>query len=202
MPLGFEGEANVALFKRGIQEEKGGLVFNYKKVCSLRYIIIYCISCFGFVFCVLIKEEPRFCFHPQFKKWQLLPFCSSVYICPFFICLFLFVWGVNPFSKTLKVLKKNYCNYISTTCLLSTIVFQKYCFVQTLFLAFLKFGVKFEDGLHCVFGTYKWKNATGITTWGKIVATKIIGFDLLESSNYKTLMSYVWHLWNIIYCTI
>jgi hypothetical protein len=40
MPLGFEGEANAALFKRDIQEEKGSLVFNYKKVCSLRYMII------------------------------------------------------------------------------------------------------------------------------------------------------------------
>jgi hypothetical protein len=62
MPVVFEGEANVALFKRYIQEEKGGLVFNYKKVCSMMYLFIYCISCFGFVFCVLIEEEPQFLF--------------------------------------------------------------------------------------------------------------------------------------------
>jgi hypothetical protein len=53
----------------------------------------------------------------------------------------------------LKVFRKNYCNYIPTNCLLSTTIFQKYSFVQTLFLAFINFGVKFEDGLHCVSGT-------------------------------------------------
>ncbi len=58
MPLGFEGKANATLFERDIQEEKGGLLFNYKKVCSLRYVIIYCISCFGFMFCILIEEDP------------------------------------------------------------------------------------------------------------------------------------------------
>ncbi len=58
MPVVFEGEANVTLFKHDIQEEKRGLIFNYKKMCLVRYVIIYCISCFGFVFCVLIEEEP------------------------------------------------------------------------------------------------------------------------------------------------
>jgi hypothetical protein len=129
---------------------------------------------------------------PWLGKWQLLPFCSSVYICPYSYMSISF-WGVNLFSKKLKVFRKNYCDYISTTCLLSTMNFENYCFVQTLFSAFLKFGVNFEDGLHCVFGTHRWKNATCITTWGKSVATKVIRFELLESSRY---------LWNIIYCTI
>jgi hypothetical protein len=136
-------------------------------------------------------------FSPMNRKMATIFFYSSVYVYLYSYMSISFCLGF-----CLKVLRKNYCKYISTTCLLSTTTFQKYCFVQTLFVAFLKFGVKFEDGLHCVFGTCRWKNATSITTWGKIVATKVIGFEFLESSSYKTLMSYVWHLWNIIYCTI
>jgi hypothetical protein len=61
-----------------------------------------------------------------------------------FVCLSFSIWGVEHYSKKLKVLRMNFCYNNNSL---------KYYSAPTLLLAFLRFAIKFGDGIYCVFGT-------------------------------------------------